>query len=354
VHTAVSWMADARLVEAAQPLIDDGTLTALSVTLEHAARPLPEALTAPLDALAGALVGHGVHLSPATRWDAVSTDWLRRARQTVDRYPVRWVTEHHGVLRGGRLHAAPLPLPPSSAYDQAAVSALARVREALEVPVGLENLALASSADDGKRQLDRLAAIVEAVDGLVLLDVHNLWCQANNYGLDPVALARRLPLDRVREVHVAGGSWSDWPEGRFRRDTHDGPVPEPVWMLLDTLLPELTALEVATLERMPSTLDSPEAVAAWRAEVRRLAAVSPPQLQPTARRPTHPGSAPRTTDPVAADALVAFQRGGEPSDIRAAAGAAQAWLSGWDPRALRTAADVVGRYARPLPASTTT
>ena len=36
------------------------------------------------------------------------------------------------------------------------------------------------------------------------------------------------------EIHVAGGSWRDG----FWMDAHDGRVPEPVWKLLEYVLPK--------------------------------------------------------------------------------------------------------------------
>jgi uncharacterized protein (UPF0276 family) len=42
-----------------------------------------------------------------------------------------------------------------------------------------------------------------------------------------------MRLDRVGEIHVAGGSWQDG----FWMDAHDSRVPEPVWELLEYALP---------------------------------------------------------------------------------------------------------------------
>ena len=65
-----------------------------------------------------------------------------------------------------------------------------------------------------------------------LLDLHNLWCNAVNFRFDPMAALDQVRLDRVGEIHVAGGSWSDG----FYMDAHNGRVPEPVWDLLEHTL----------------------------------------------------------------------------------------------------------------------
>ena len=42
-----------------------------------------------------------------------------------------------------------------------------------------------------------------------------------------------MPLDRVVEIHLAGGRW----EEGFWMDAHDSLVPRPVWELLEYALP---------------------------------------------------------------------------------------------------------------------
>ena len=51
------------------------------------------------------------------------------------------------------------------------------------------------------------------------------------------------PLHRVRELHVAGGSWSGADAKPIRRDTRDGPVP-------DELFAWLPHVEAVILELM--------------------------------------------------------------------------------------------------------
>ncbi|HEU4435745.1 MAG TPA: DUF692 family protein, partial [Pyrinomonadaceae bacterium] len=76
-------------------------------------------------------------------------------------------------------------------------------------------------------------AFVEKSGCYLLLDLHNLYCNAVNHHFDARDVINTLPLDRVIELHVAGGSWRDG----FWMDAHDGRVPEPVWELLEYVLP---------------------------------------------------------------------------------------------------------------------
>jgi hypothetical protein len=66
----------------------------------------------------------------------------------------------------------------------------------------------------------------------LLLDLTNLHCNAVNLGYDPYKFIERLQVDRVVQVHLAGGEWH---EGLLI-DSHSQEVPEEVWDLLRFLV----------------------------------------------------------------------------------------------------------------------
>jgi hypothetical protein len=47
----------------------------------------------------------------------------------------------------------------------------------------LENLALSFSVDDVKHQGEFLEKLVEPVNGFLILDLHNLYCQSHNFDI---------------------------------------------------------------------------------------------------------------------------------------------------------------------------
>jgi uncharacterized protein (UPF0276 family) len=61
----------------------------------------------------------------------------------------------------------------------------------------------------------------------MLLDIENLWLNANNHGFDPYEFLDALPSDLVKEVHMAGGiSVHDGSLARpFLADSHSEPIP---------------------------------------------------------------------------------------------------------------------------------
>lgn len=194
------------------------------------------------DALAQAgdlpVVVHGVELSIGS-----AGGWNQAYLDILDRFwalrPFVWHSEHLGFLlspgTGPDEQAyigAPMPLPlTDEALDLIAPRAAALVRR-YPTPFLLENgvhYFVDLPADHGRDQVDFLNALTELSGCDLLLDLFNFYCDAQNQGFDALAALDRLRLDRVVEIHVAGGVTH---EG-YLLDAHSGEVPAPVWELVD-------------------------------------------------------------------------------------------------------------------------
>jgi uncharacterized protein len=103
--------------------------------------------------------------------------------------------------------------------------------------------------------------IAERADCGILLDLANLYARSLCMGWDAQDFIRQLDLERVVQVHLAGGAW----QGGYLRDTHDHPVPDPVWELL-TALAEQTEVNAVLIER---DADFPDEFGALLSELRR-------------------------------------------------------------------------------------
>ncbi len=201
---------------------------------------------------AGRLLGHGVSFSPLSAGtDDAQRRWLDRLREEVGRRHYRHVSEHFGFSAAGDFHrSAPLPVPLTDATLRLGRDRLRRLADAAGVPVGLENLAFAFGRRDVEEQGQFLDALLDPVGGFLLLDLHNVHCQAVNFAVPFDDLLDRYPLHRVRELHLSGGSWGDG----VRRDTHDGPVPEGLFAALPGVLRRCPRVEAVILERLGGTL----------------------------------------------------------------------------------------------------
>ena len=279
MHAALALNLDAALLRASVRLLEAGEVEAVEWSFDapYAVAEAPAWFTDLLGHFAGAgrLYGHGVFFSLFDgRWRPEQEAWLRHLRATVERFDLRHVSEHFGFFSGADFHrGAPLGVPLTARTLALGRDRLARLADAARRPVGLENLALAFGPDDVARQGEFLDALLAPTDGFVILDLHNLYCQADNFGVDAAALLRRYPLHRVRELHLAGGSWVDSdvePGRRVRRDTHDDRVPAEVWDLLDLALAHCPRAELAVLEHLGAHLGTREQGEGFRADFRRL------------------------------------------------------------------------------------
>ena len=268
---------------AAEPLFNDGRVDVVEWSFDMGwGRILSPWLRAILTNYSdrGMLLGHGVSYSAL---DAGETDrqriWLSRLAQEVAQFKYAHISEHFGFMGGGNFHfAAPLPVPRTPTSVAIGRQRLRELADVARVPVGLENLAFAFNIHDVQQQGPFLEELLQPVDGFLLLDLHNLYCQSCNFDVELLTLLEAYPIHRVRELHVSGGSWSEHPPGsgqRVRRDTHDDLVPEEVFAALPEVLRRCPNVQAVILERMDGTIDitNAAAVGGFRDDFRRLRSI---------------------------------------------------------------------------------
>ncbi len=218
---------------------------------------------------ANALTGHGVNLSPlSAQFSERQEAWLAYTQQEFKSRKYVHASEHFGFSEAGPIaHGAPLAVPMNAESLHIGKEMLKRYTDATQCTVGLENLAFAFGLEDVKRQGDFIDQLITAVDGFLLLDLHNIYCQVANFGVPELELLNSYPLSKVRELHLSGGSWSASVSGSraaVRRDTHDDGVPQEVFNLA-ALAPKLCPnIEFVILERLGNTMTDPESQQEFR------------------------------------------------------------------------------------------
>jgi len=283
VHVGLSLSLGEDFRLATLPLFERGIVDAVewNVDMGWSAAGVPAWIRALCEAYgeAGRLSGHGVEFSVlSATLEPRQRAWLARLREEVRARRYVRISEHFGFLTAGRfVNNTVMPLPRSEAALRVGRDRLARLSDAAGMAVGLENLALAFGARDVAEQPDFLEDLLAPGDGHLLLDLHNLLCQAVNFDVAPDALLARYPLARVRELHVAGGELdhprSD-PRGRpFRRDSHVGDVPDAVFALLREALRRCPQLETVIVERSDHTLHGERDAARFVADFARIRAI---------------------------------------------------------------------------------
>jgi len=180
---------------------------------------------------------HGVSLGLAST-APVETWRLERMARLVDRVqPEAW-SEHLAFVRAGGVEIGHLAAPPRTVENaEGACANLARAARVVGMLPCVENVATlidppGSGMDEGRW----VRTIIAASGAPLLLDLHNLYANALNFGCAPGDLLLAMPLDRVSIVHLSGGRWISPPGGAARLlDDHLHDVPADVYALLESL-----------------------------------------------------------------------------------------------------------------------
>jgi uncharacterized protein (UPF0276 family) len=207
------------------------------------------AWTAMLDESSLPMVSHHIGLSLAS---AIPTDlgYVAQMAAWAERWKAHWLSEHLAfvsIAEGQGATAAGLAL--TAPFDRDVLDLVIEraryVRERTQAPFLLENSPYYVTFDDSDMAeaefLNRFCA--DSGAGL-LLDLHNLYCNAVNYGFSGHRFLDELDLGAVIEVHIANGSEL----GGMYADSHAGAPPEPVWDLLDDLVGRAPNLRGITFE----------------------------------------------------------------------------------------------------------
>ena len=267
IHASIACNLDPQLLLATLPLFEAEKVQAIEWSFDTLFQvpQIPNWFLALLDTFSDSdrLVGHGVFFSLFSgKWSQDQDLWLTKLGSLSKRFRFNHITEHFGFMTGEDFHkGAPIPIPFTPKTLALGQDRLKRIQGACNCPVGLENLAFAYSIDEVKQHGDFLAELVKVVNGFIILDLHNAYCQAHNFEISLLEILNYYPLDLVREIHISGGSWQDSSVNagkKIRRDTHDDRVPEAVFQLLEAALPLCPNLKFVVLEQMGTALHEPQ------------------------------------------------------------------------------------------------
>jgi uncharacterized protein len=182
-----------------------------------------------------------------------ATDMLMPAAEAVARLRAPWASEHLNFDRfatpdGVRFANFLLPAVQSPETVELAAANIRAMRDIVGVPVAVETPVNylrphPDELDDGVF----LRAVAEEADCGLLVDLHNLMCNERN-GRQPVLeTVGQLPVERVWEIHLAGGQELDG----YWVDAHSGLVEDVLWDLAEEVIPRLPGLRAVNFEIMP-------------------------------------------------------------------------------------------------------
>ncbi len=269
----LSLFGDERYLSAARPLLSSVEAAEWSVD-SFAQDDVVTETEGLLDGFAekGLLIGHGVEYPLLSENAAgLRSQWLENLDRETSARKYAGISVHFGFSAGWEfVEGAPLPVPLCDAALKTGKRAMRDLSAVVDAPVGIENLALAFSKKDVADQGRFIDELLREVDGYLLLDLHNIYCQSENFGVPVLDIVKTYPLDRVLEIHVAGGSWSEHGDLRVRRDTHDGRVPDAVFDALPKVMALCPNTRFVILEKLPWSFTDEDEAQGFRDDYLRL------------------------------------------------------------------------------------
>ncbi|MDN3679622.1 DUF692 domain-containing protein [Vibrio tapetis subsp. quintayensis] len=178
---------------------------------------------------------HGIGLSLGSV-NQVSQSHLRQLKTLVDDLNPIMVSDHLSWSENGGHHFNDLlPLP----YTEEALDVFCRnvlqVQDYIGRPLLIENpssyMKFNHSTID---EWDFLNQVHQRTDCRLLLDFNNIHVSAFNHQFDANHYIQTINANAVDEIHLAGFTVKQYPQGEIWIDTHSKPVSDEVWQLFQT------------------------------------------------------------------------------------------------------------------------
>lgn len=173
-------------------------------------------------------------------------------RQAIADFAAPWASEHFSFnLTPDFFTGFFLPPRQTARGLETYVRAIRRLRESLGVPLAVETgVNYLRPRSDEIPDGEFLRALVEQADCGILLDLHNAYCNELNGRQTVEQFTAQIPLERVWEVHLAGGFEMDG----FWLDAHSGAIPDPLLARARELVPAFPNLKAIAFEVFSSFL----------------------------------------------------------------------------------------------------
>ena len=170
---------------------------------------------------------HGVALNIGSS-DALDWSYLSAIKALAQRVEPHIISDHPcwtGVNQH-RMHDL-LPLPYTEETIRHVAKRIQDVQDFLGRELVVENLSSYLQAQAPLKEWEFVRAVAQEAQCGLLVDVNNIFVSSRNHGFDAMDYLKALPADRIRQIHLAGHTYS----GEFCVDTHDQPVCTDVWQL---------------------------------------------------------------------------------------------------------------------------
>ncbi|MEM9502042.1 MAG: DUF692 domain-containing protein [Pseudomonadota bacterium] len=192
---------------------------------------------------------HGVSMSIGSA-GGLDAEYLAKLKQLEQRIHPLWVSDHLCWTRTSAHNSHDLlPMPLTEEALQAVCANIDHAQNALGRAMLFENpSSYLTFPDDELTEWEFLTEMTRRTGCYLLLDVNNIYVSAANHDFSAEDYLIGLPLDRVRQIHLAGHDPAT-PERDIIIDTHDREVADGVWELYAKAMAMLPQPVATMIER---------------------------------------------------------------------------------------------------------
>ncbi|MCJ8321699.1 MAG: DUF692 domain-containing protein [Colwellia sp.] len=187
----------------------------------------------------------GMSLGSATLSCPVREQHLQKIKQTIAWLQPAMVSDHLSWSASDGVHYLPdlLPIPYTEEAFEVVTQNINHVQDVLQRQLLVENpSSYLAFVDSTMLEWDFLANLSKITGCGLLLDVNNIFVSAHNHGFDALAYLESIPVEAVKEIHLAGYSIDTIEGQEIYIDTHGQKVYDGVWQLYEKAIERFGAV----------------------------------------------------------------------------------------------------------------
>lgn len=161
--------------------------------------------------------------------DPINIDYLKKVKSLKDSLDTKWISDHLSFSSHQGLYFPDLyPLPQTRDVIQHVVQRIKVIQDILEERIMIENVSSYFSLTNNEMpEWTFLQAISEQADCDILLDINNIYINAQNHHFEPRDYIGQIAPERVKQYHLGG--FED--KASYLLDSHSCAVHQEVWHL---------------------------------------------------------------------------------------------------------------------------
>ena len=168
--------------------------------------------------------------------DPLDMEYLRGVKTLIDRYQPSLVSDHLCFSQHGQHNYHDLlPLPFNEETLQHFSERITQIQDILKTRILVENVSsYLSYRASTISEAEFISELLSRTDCSLLLDINNIYVNAVNNGFSASEYLSQIPMQRVREIHLAG--YED--RKTHLLDAHNNRISSPVWALYEEVVSE--------------------------------------------------------------------------------------------------------------------